>query len=66
MALTPKSRECPDCLSTGVRRSMPMSWRESNVLPKFFMRIYRCEACGHRFYAFRFFRRLVTSPSRFA
>jgi hypothetical protein len=45
---------------------MPMSWRERNVFPKLFIRVYRCEECGNRFYGFRFFRRLASSTSRFA
>ena len=43
-----------------------MSWRERYLLPKLFVRPYRCEECGHRLYGFRFFHRLATSASRFA
>ncbi|HUQ49996.1 MAG TPA: hypothetical protein VM056_04710 [Terriglobales bacterium] len=63
MTLTPKARQCPDCDSTQVRRSMPMSWRERNLLPKLLIRVYRCEDCGMRFYGFRFFRRLAVSAA---
>lgn len=45
---------------------MPMSWRERYILPKLFIRAYRCEGCGHRFYGFRFFKRLTASAGNFA
>jgi len=45
---------------------MPMSWRERYIFPKLFIRVYRCESCGYRFYGFRFFKRLAASATNFA
>jgi len=43
-----------------------MSRRERYLYPKLMMRPYRCDDCGHRYYGFKFFRRMVFSPHRFA
>lgn len=40
-----------------------MSKRERYLFPKLFIRPYRCEDCGRRFYGFRFFRRLASRNS---
>ncbi|MEO6120240.1 MAG: hypothetical protein ABIP12_06065 [Terriglobales bacterium] len=64
MTIRFKLRRCPECSSTGIRRSRPMSWRERYFFPKIFLLPYRCEDCSRRFYGFRFFRR--TATSRFA
>jgi len=66
VTLTAKPRQCPECSSLKIRRSMPMSWRERYIFPKLFIRVYRCESCGYRFYGFRFFKRLAASATNFA